>query len=70
MEILDYCMIEYVNLKKIEFGLNPLQYVSLPVYSYDCSLMSSGVKLDILYDKQMLDDFIEARRGGIGGYSG
>ena len=41
-------MIEYVNLKKIEFGLNTLQYVSLPVHSYDCSLMSSGVKLDIL----------------------
>ena len=48
-----------------EFGLNPLHYVSLPVYSFDCWLMSSGVTLDTLQDKQMLDDFVEAKRGGI-----
>ena len=53
-----------------EFGLNPLHYFSLPGYSFDCWLMSSGVTLDTLQDKQMLDDFVEAKRGGICGIMG
>ena len=32
--------------------------------------MSSGVTLDILKDKQMLDDFVEAKRNGICGVMG
>ena len=67
MEILDYCMNKYVKLSMKEFQLNPLHYVSLPGYSFDCWLMSSGVTLDTLQDKQMLDDFVEAKRGGICG---
>ena len=50
-----------------EFGLNPAHSVSLPGYSFDCWLMSSGVTLDALQDKQMLVDFVEAKRGGICG---
>ena len=46
-----------------EFGLNPLHYVSLPDYSFDCGLMSNGVTLDKLQDKQMLDDFVEENKG-------
>ena len=53
-----------------EFSLNPLYYVSLPGYSFDCLLLSSGVTLDTLQDKQMLDDFVEAKRGGICGIMG
>ena len=53
-----------------EFKLNPLHYVSLPGYSFDCWLMSSGVTLDTLQDKQMLDDFVGAKRGGICGILG
>ena len=53
-----------------EFKLNFLHYVSLPGYSFDCWLMSSGVTLDTLQDKQMLDDFVEAKRGGICGIMG
>ena len=70
MEILDYCMNEYVQLSMKEFKLNPLHYVSLPDYSFDCWLMSSGVTLDTLQDKQMLDVFVEAKRGGICGIMG
>ena len=70
VEILDYCMNEYVRLSMKEFGLNPLHYVSLPGYSFDCWLMSSGVTLDTLQDKQMLDDFVGAKRGGICGIMG
>ena len=65
VEIIDYCMNEYVKLSMKEFKLNPLHYVSLPGYSFDCWLMSSGVTLDTLQDKQMLDDFVGAKRGGI-----
>ena len=70
VEILDYCMNEYVKLSMIEFKLNPLHYVSLPGYSFDCWLMSSDVTLDTLQDKQMLDDFVGAKRGGICGIMG
>ena len=65
MEILDYYINEYVQLSMKECKLNPLHYVSLPGYSFDCWLMSSGVTLDTLQDKQMLDNFVEAKRGGI-----
>ena len=70
VEILDYCMNENVKLGMKEFKLNPLHYVSLPGYSFDCWLMSSGVTLDTLQDKQMLDDFVGAKRGGICGIMG
>ena len=70
VEILDYCMNEYVKLSMKEFKLNPLHYVSLPGYSFDCWLMSSGVTLDTLQDKQRLDDFVGAKRGGISGIMG
>ena len=70
VEIIDYCMNEYVKLSMKEFKLNPLHYVSLPVYSFDCWLMSSGVTLDTLQDKQILDDFVGAKRGGICGIMG
>ena len=63
-------MNEYVKLSMKEFKLNPLHYVSLPGYSFDCWLMSSGVILDRLQDKQMLDDFVGAKRGGICGIMG
>ena len=53
-----------------EFKLNPLHYVSLPGYSFACWLMSSSITLDTLQDKQMLDDFVEAKRGGICGIMG
>ena len=53
-----------------EFNLNPLHYVSLNGYSFDCCLMSTAVTLDTLQDNQMLDDFVEAKRGGICGKMG
>ena len=43
VEILDYCMNEYVKLSMKKFGLNPLHYASLPGYRFDCWLLSSSV---------------------------
>ena len=62
VEILDYCVNEHVKLNMKEFKLNPLHYVSLPGYSFDCWLMSSGVTLDKLKEKEMLDDFLLKQR--------
>ena len=56
VERLDFCMNEYVEL---------IIYVSLPGYSCDCWLMSSGFILHTLQDKQVLGDFFEAKRGAI-----
>ena len=53
-----------------EISLNPPDYVSLPGYSFDCWLMSSGVTLDTLQNKKTLCDFVEANRGDIFGIMG
>ena len=63
-------MNEYVKLSMKELKINPLHYVSLPGCSFDCWLMSSGVTLDTLQHKQMLDDFVGAKKGGICGIMG
>ena len=63
-------MHEYVKLSIKEFSLNPLHYVRLPAYSFDYWLMSSGVTLYRLQDKQIIDDLGEAKRGGICGKMG
>ena len=65
MKILDYCLNEYVALSMKEFGLNPIHYVSLPGYSFECWPITKGVSLETKQDKQTLDDFIAAKRGGI-----
>ena len=41
VEILDYCMNEYVKLSMKVLKLKLLNYVSLPGYSFDCWLMSA-----------------------------
>ena len=48
-----------------EIILSALHYAGLPGYSFDCWLMTSGVTLDTLQDKQMLDDFVEAKKDDI-----
>ena len=45
--------------------LNPLHYISLPGYSFDCFLKLSNVELGTIQDEQILKDFISALRGGI-----
>ena len=52
------------------YKLNPLRYISLPSYSFDCFLKLSKVELDTKQDEQILKDFISAMRGGICGATG
>ena len=70
VKILDCFMNDSVALSLKECGLNSLHYVSLTGYSYYFWLMISGFSLDTIQDKQMLDDFIEAKRGGLCGIMG
>ena len=58
-------MNEYVKLNMKEIKLNPLHCVSLAGYSFVGWFLPSGVTLDTLQDKQMLDYFVESKRGGI-----
>ena len=57
VELLDYCTNEYVKLSMKEFKLNPLHYVSLPGYSFDCWLMSSNVEQrEVVYVEKWVID--------------
>ena len=63
--ILKYCFNSYVKLNIDTHKLNPLHYISLPGYRFDCFLKLSKVELDTLQDEQRLKDFISVIGGGI-----
>ena len=68
--ILGHCFNLFVKLNMNTYKLNPLHYISLPSYSFDCFLKQSKVELDTLQDEQILKDFLSAMRGGICGVMG
>ena len=70
MFILGHCFNLFVKLNMNTYKLNPLHYISLSGYSFDCFLKLSNVELDTIKDEQILKDFISAMRGGICGVMG
>ena len=44
----------FVKLNMNTYKLNPLHYISLPSYSFDCFLKLSKVELDTIQDEQIL----------------
>ena len=68
--ILKYCFNLFVKLNIVTYKLNPLHYISLPGYSFDCFLKLNEFYLDTIHEEQMLKDFIGAMRGGICGVMG
>ena len=68
--ILGHCFNLFVKLNMKTYKLNPLHYIRLPSYSFDCFLKLSKVELDTIQDEQILKDFISAMRGGICGVMG
>ena len=68
--ILGHCFNLFVKINMNTYKLNPLHYISLPSYSFDCFLKLSKVELDTIQDEQILNDFISAMRGGICGVMG
>ena len=67
---LGHCFNLFVKLNMNTYKLNPLHYVNLPSYSFDCFLKLSKVELDTIQDEQILKDFISAMRGFICGVMG
>ena len=67
---LGHCFNLFDKLNMNTYKLNPLQYISLPGYSFDCFLKLSNVELDTIQDEQILKDFISAMRDGICGVMG
>ena len=67
---LGHCFNLFVKLNMSTYKLNPLHYISLPSYSFDCFLKLSKNELDTIQDEQILKDFISAMRGGICGVMG
>ena len=68
--ILEYCFNLFVKLNINTYKPNPLHYISLPGYSFDCFLKLSEVELDTIHDEQMLKNFVDAMRAGICGVMG
>ena len=68
--ILGHCFNLFDRLNMNTYKLNPLHYISLPSYSFDCFLKLSNVELDTIQDEQILKDFNSAMRGGICGVMG
>ena len=68
--IIGHCFNLFVKLNMNTYKLNPVHYISLPRYSFDCFPKLSKVELDTIQDEQILKDFISAMRGGICGVMG
>ena len=68
--ILGHCFNLFVKLNMNTYKRNPLHYISIPGYSFDCFLKLSNVELDTLQVEQILKDFSSAMRGGICGVMG
>ena len=49
------CVFEkFIKVSVNEFGINPLYFVSLPGYTWQCGLKHTGINLQTLQDKDMI----------------
>ena len=56
---------KFVKLSTKEYGINPLYWVSLPGYTYQCALKITDIKLQTLQDKDLILLIEINIRGGI-----
>ena len=61
---------KFIKVSVNEFGINPLYCVSLPGYTWECSLKKSGINLQTLQDKDMILTLENNIRGGISSVMG
>ena len=65
------CVFEkFIKVSVNELGINPLHCVSLPGYTWQCSLKYTGVNLQTLQDKEMILLLENNIRGGISSVMG
>ena len=63
VRIIEHCFNPSVNLNIDIYKLNPLHFIGLPGFSFDCFLKLSEVEIETIQDERMLKDFISATRG-------
>ena len=61
---------KFVKVCTEEYGINPLYYVSLPGYTYQCALKYTDIKLQTLQDKDSILLIEKDIRGGISSVMG
>ena len=65
------CVFEkFIKVSVNEFGINPLYFVSLPGYTWQCGLKYTGINLQTLQDKDMILLLENNIRGGISSVMG
>ena len=65
------CVFEkFIQVSVIEFGINPLYFVSLPGYTWQCGLNYTGINLQTLQDKDLISLLENNIRGGISSVMG
>ena len=70
VRISEHCFNLFVKLFIDIYKLNPLHYISLTGYSFDCFLKLIKNELNTIQHEQMLKDFISAIKGVICGVLG
>ena len=63
-------MEKFVKVSFEEYGINPLYFVSLPGYTYQCALKYTDIKLQTLQDKDLILLIDNNIRGGISSVMG
>ena len=61
---------KFVKVSTEEYKINPLYYVSLPGYTYQCALKYTDIKLQTLQDKDLILLIENNIRGGISSVMG
>ena len=56
---------KFVKVSTKEYGNNPLYWVSLPGYTYQCALKYTDIKIQTLQDKDLILLIQNNKRGGI-----
>ena len=65
------CVFEkFIKISVNQYDINPLYYVSLPGYTWQCGLKYTGIKLQTLQDKDMILLLENNIRGGISSVMG
>ena len=65
------CVFEkFIKISVNEYDINPLYWVSLPGYTWQCGLKYTGINLQILQDKDMILLLENNIRGGISSVMG
>ena len=65
------CVFEkFIKVSVNEFGINPLYFVSLPGYTWQCGLKYTGINLQTLQDKDMILLLENNIHGGISSIMG